>query len=137
MEKECVSYEQAVVLKELGFDESCFMQWHMTHTDIMFCVDEYGNPKPKTNKESHSDSGGACISAPLKQQVFRWFREYYWWYANLSSWLQEEEGTYHEYEIYDTPDSAHGSIMFKTYEEAENACIDKLILIAKQQDNGR
>ena len=120
MEKEFVSYEQAVALKELGFDEMCLANY-LFNGELEISFFRHGLDTP----------------APLKQQVFRWFREYYWWYANLSSWLQEEEGTYHEYEIYGTPDSAHGSIMFKTYEEAENACIDKLILIAKQQDNGR
>ena len=127
MEKEFVSYKQAVALRELGFSDECLAHYDY-YGRLPFPLVMYGDC------ECCDNSGEP---APLKQQVFRWFREYYWWYANLSSWLQEEEGTYHEYEIYGTPDSAHGSIMFKTYEEAENACIDKLILIAKQQDNGR
>jgi len=107
MEKEFVTYEQALALKELGFEYEKF----------------YNYTSPMTNL------------APLKQQVFRWFREKYEWYANISSWIHEELiGTYHEFEIYGTPNSAHGSIRFKTYEEAENVCIDKLIELAKQQD---
>jgi hypothetical protein len=123
MEKEFVSYEQAVALKELGLNIDNYVGVYGLDGRHLYNV--HGNKFDAVDELFF-------IKAPLKQQVFRWFREYYWWYANLSSWLQEEEGTYHKYEIYGTPDSAHGSIMFKTYEEAESACIDKLIELAKQ-----
>jgi hypothetical protein len=124
MEKEFVSYEQALALKELGFDEECLKLWkNITLFTLLVNPEEF--------KRVVSD---LFTPAPLKQQVLRWFREKYGWYANLSSWIHEEElGTYHEYEIYGTPNSAHGWTPFKTYEEAENACIDKLIEIAKEQ----
>jgi hypothetical protein len=126
MEKEFVTYEQALALKELGFDEECLKLWkNITLFTLLVNPEEF--------KRVVSD---LFTPAPLKQQVFRWFRDKHEWYANLSSWLHEEEiGTYHEYEIYGTPKGAYGSIKFKTYEEAENACIDKLIELAKQQDN--
>ena len=124
MEKEFVTYEQALALKELGFDEECFAFYNgkfLDSTDYNFDDD--------TSKDI-----GLCIKVPLNQQVFRWFREEYEWYANISSWIHEELiGTYHEFEIYGTPNSAYGSIKFKTYEEAENVCIDKLIELAKQK----
>jgi hypothetical protein len=125
MEKEFVTYETALALKDLGFDEECLDNYNI-----------YGSLWGMRLKyQSQLDK--ACL-APLKQQVFRWFREKYGWYANLSSWIHEPEmGTYHEYEIYGTPDSAHNWTPFKTYEEAENACIDKLIEIAEQQNNGK
>jgi hypothetical protein len=129
MDKEFVSYEQALALKELGFRElslACYDKCNMlsTYSKNVFEPLNYNN-------------SGYVKSAPLKQQVFRWFREKYESYANLSSWLHEEEiGTYHEFDIYGANQYAHGSVPFKTYEEAENACIDKLIEIAKQQDNG-
>jgi hypothetical protein len=50
MEKEFVPYEQALALKELGFDEPCFA--------IYYSKNKY-------------------FTAPLYQQTFRWFREKY------------------------------------------------------------
>ena len=50
MNKEFVSYEQALALKELGFDEPC-----MSSRDI--------------------NNGEGLIQLPLYQQAFRWFRE--------------------------------------------------------------
>jgi hypothetical protein len=126
IESEFVTYEQAVALKELEFDEPCFGFYSTSYygDDIILIQQDVKGANHLVFKD---------VLAPLKQQVFRWFREKYKWYANLSSWIHEEEiGIYHEFEIYGTPNSAHGSIPFKTYEEAENACIDKLIEIAKE-----
>ena len=116
MEEEFVTYEQALALKELGFDEKCFKTYNEDKELIFYCTGKYYYP------------------APLKQQVFRWFREKYRLYANLSSWIHEEElGIYHEFEIYGNQNGVYGDGKYDTYEEAENACIDKLIEIAKQQ----
>ena len=127
MEEEFVTYKQALALKELGFDEKCLSrycvvtEWEKPTGEILF-----------QNIECNL-SERFLVKAPLKQQVFRWFREKHECYANLSSWIHEEEiGIYHEFEIYKVKQYSHGSIRFKTYEEAENACIDKLIEIAKE-----
>jgi hypothetical protein len=123
MDKEFVTYEQALALKELGFDEMCLAYWNYHTEELNY------NLHPSTSYFHTED----VIQLPLKQQVFRWFRDKHEWYANLSSWIHEEDiGTYHEFEIYGANQYAHGSVPFKTYEEAENACIDKLIEISKQ-----
>jgi len=123
LESEFVTYEQALALKELGFDEECMAGYDKEDNTLYIAY--LINAGVQFNSHYYD-------KAPLKQQVFRWFREKYGWYANLSSWIHEEElGTYHEFEIYGTPNSAHGSVPFKTYEEAENACIDKLIELTK------
>jgi hypothetical protein len=119
MGNEFVTYEQALALKELGFDDECCG----FYSDNILYIYEI---------ENKNLCDGAIVCA-LKQQVFRWFREKHECYANLSSWIHEEElGIYHEFEIYRVKQYSHGSIRFNTYEEAENACIDKLIEIAKQ-----
>ena len=143
MEKEFVTYEVALALKELGFDERCFGYYQLTE------IRDYKQGLKITYEMHLNTINGYRLynnigyrlynnirepAAPLKQQVFRWFRDKHEWYANLSSWLHEEEiGTYHEFEIYGANQYAHGSVPFKTYEEAENACIDKLIEISKEQ----
>ena len=63
MNKEFVTYEQAVALKELGFDEPCLGLYHNDKTLY------------PTQCKSHEQFHGQVCSAPLYQQAFRWFRE--------------------------------------------------------------
>lgn len=138
MKNEFVTYKQALALKELGFDDYAF-NWYSTNKHPSLIAGIFltiNSSEPLYSSEMHK-IGIWKIKAPLKQQVFRWFREKYGWYANLSSWIHEEElGIYHEFEIYGNPNGVYGDGKYDTYEEAENACIDKLIEILKQQDNG-
>jgi hypothetical protein len=122
MDKEFVTYEQALALKELGFDEKCIMS--------------YLDKSLFLNPHNNSMATIGYISAPLKQQVFRWFREKYelghticpyYFNANITE-LQDVDDYPLQHEVY-------VSSPF-TYEEAENTCIDKLISICKKQDNG-
>jgi hypothetical protein len=72
------------------------------------------------------------IPIPFKQQVFRWFRENY----NLLSLVFKDEIHYWfeiERDIYQECISKE----FDSYEEAEQACIDKLIEIVKNKTDGK
>lgn len=65
MKKQFVTYEIALKLKELGFDEECFGYYSKQHDDSYFlCIyqqeDEYSKER---------------LEAPLWQQVIDWFRE--------------------------------------------------------------
>lgn len=117
MEREFVSYEQAVALKELGFDEMCFGFYN----SISFISSKCKNSEPWMGNE--------VVAGPLKQQVFRWFREKYDYVAyvraNESSycWCIQHQKTVRG--LYD---------QYNSYEEAENNCISKLLELAKQQD---
>ena len=132
MDKEFVSYEQALALKELGFDEKCLSrycavtEWEELTGEILF-----------QNIDCNL-SERFLVKAPLKQQVFRWFREKYNMlacvYSNASGFLYEYHdaiGGTHRYDSGITGPNDGGT--WDTYEEAENALIDKLIEIAKQQ----
>lgn len=120
MEREFVSYEQAVALKELGFDEEC-LKYYLQENDKWVVSDDY--------------DGGHFVTAPLKQQVFRWFREKYGLLGYVDSDTQEYgiEYSYHVNIL------KEGDTWFKlyidTYEKAENGCIEELITLAKKQDN--
>jgi hypothetical protein len=110
MDKEFVTYEQAVALNELKYDGD----YNYTYT-----VDKhlwYGDVKA---------DGVSTLAAPLKQQVFRWFREKY----NLKSCIMFRHSMEDDKEYYDWLIKGQEVIYrhFITYEEAENACIDKLI----------
>ena len=61
---EFIPYEQALELKELGFNEPCFGYWN---------IDPY-LPKPTFNLVKPFDHEW-CVPAPLYQQAFRWFRD--------------------------------------------------------------
>ena len=128
MDKEFVTYEQALALKELGFKEDCLASYYHAGKRLDIC--EYIN------------HGKYTILAPLKQQVFRWFREKYELFVDvypLAITASDKIGYRYSYVTYNLIDGSSESdseiIGHYTYEEAENACIDKLIEIAKQQDH--
>jgi len=125
MDKEFVTYEVALALKELGFDEECFKWYH--------------NPDLLTDDEVfliYNNDNELFAFAPLKQQVFRWFREKY----DLLGYIDSDTMEYGIEYSYHINILKRGDTWFNlyidTYEEAEERCIDKLIKIAKQQDNG-
>ena len=125
MEKEFVPYAQALELKELGFDESCFG----------FYSKIYGLMMVKTSGSSslYKDAG-ECLS-PTYLAAFRWFREKY----DLRIWIESNYGvTKFEYVIATTNpnfiDKQFNDLSaYKTYEEAELACLIKLIEIVKNK----
>ena len=114
MNKEFVKYEQALALKELGFDEPCL--FHTLKGEINFY-----NP--------FSLEYNIGVSAILCQQAFKWFREKHGLYTEIfvdddktfgfliSSFIEEGR--------VDRP--IHRG--FSTYEEVESACLSKLIEI--------
>jgi len=120
MKKEFVTYEQALALKELGFDDECCGYY----SDNILYIYEI---------ENKNLCNGAIVCA-LKQQVFRWFREKY----NKNSFIElvYEDGLKYDYVLYvdkkEEECENYGDGPYNTYEEAENACIDKLIQIAKK-----
>ena len=116
MEKEFVTYEQALALSKLNYNGN-----------YNYVFDIY---KSLWNGSVRAD-GKEFIAAPLKQQVFRWFREKYGWYLDLG----HSERVDFYYAILKNSEPFEWRNDYSTYEEAENACIDKLIEIAKQQDN--
>ena len=131
MNKEFVPYAEALALKELGFDEPCFKKY------IAGCL--WSNPTThETYQKIHPNSSDSL--APLYQQVFRWFREKY----VLDSYVKhlykstvkvgyffcidKTDGIeYHS--MQGTLDSGY----FDSYEEAELACLRKLIEIVKEK----
>ena len=112
MKEEFVTYDTASALKELGFNEPCFMY-----------IDDEGDLINDDTAEWLR-----AVKAPLKQQVFRWFREKH----NLLSLVFKDE-IHYWFEIERDIRQECTSKGFKTYEEAESACIDKLIEIVKKE----
>jgi hypothetical protein len=124
MEKEFVTYDQALALKELGFDEPC---WCYFVNDVFF---DSMFPKDYDYFE-HMNKKMEYTLAPLKSQVFKWFRDKY----NLKSCIMFRTSMEDDKEYYDWLIKGQEVVYrhFKTYEEAESACIDKLIEILKKK----
>ncbi len=112
MQKEFIKYEQALDLKELGFDEPC-LAYRDCDWNFIF----------SHNKNTFLECE---LPLPLYQQAFRWFREKYELYSFVFKF--DEGFGYETYKegITQTNES------FDTYEEAELACLEKLIEIIKE-----
>ena len=126
MEKEFIPYQTALDLKKLGFDEPCIKYYW---TDGMFSKG-YENPFNYNKRDN-------VISAPTFSQAFRWFREKY----GLHSEILLDQTTQPKYcfEIHKYEDFGNYEeirigewFLYRTYEEAELACLVGLIEIIKE-----
>ena len=105
MKNEFIPYEQALALKFLGFMERCLAAY-LTAGRFLH-ISEYVN------------HGDYTVLAPLYQQAFRWFREKH----GLRHFIEFDDGHYNPV--------VQSSLVYycDTYEEAELACLNKLIIL--------
>ena len=125
MKEHFVNYNQALALKELGFDEPCIARY-IIPGDLVFkgC---YEDSNIIHLELTQNDICEAHVLAPLKSQVFKWFRENY----KIQSLIQEYLLNTYMYTIDDGINNDILVLRFETYEQADSACIDKLIEIVK------
>ena len=122
MEKELVSYEIALALKELGFNEPCFA-WYKNgklRIELYWNLSELGNQD--------------CV-APTFSQAFRFFRERHGLYG-LYTMGDYENNFYWQIWRNDYSTKTYitaSNYVFEKYEEAEQACLLKLIEIVKNK----
>lgn len=120
MEKEFIPYEQALALKELGFDEQCLALYDL---DGKITI-EFVNWKNAKNRKSNY-----LIATPLYQQAFRWFREKYRLVSYLR-WNNEYNPISWELliecELFGCETHC---VKGWSYEDAELECLKKLIKI--------
>jgi hypothetical protein len=129
MEKEFIPYEQALALKELGFDEPCFGFRKEDGTFEFFATVDRDN----TNSVFYY-----YPTAPLYQQAFRWFREKYdltWEHqfddSNISLYVGEITYPDNNLDFFKIIEVEYNGYN-KAYEEAELECLKKLIEIVKE-----
>lgn len=123
VQKEFVPYEEALALKELGFNEPCLSIYDKDSV-LQRSLLEY----PIINSKNGFHEKWNIITAPLYQQAFRFFREK----CGLKSWIQEHTADTFIYEIrpHKLTDYKEGEVyVYEVYEEAELACLKKLIEI--------
>ena len=129
MKEQFVPYEQALKLKELGFDEECFTYFKNGIIDL----DDEGILEIYKNYDAHNDID-EYISSPLWQQAFDWFRDVmlldnfilpYWFIdgeykVKKYTYSIEPSNRFDEYFDCD-------SDQYDTYEEARLECLKRLI----------
>ena len=129
MKEQFVPYEQALKLKELGFDEECFTYFKNGIIDL----DDEGILEIYKNYNAHNDID-EYISSPLWQQAFDWFRDVmlldnfiipYWFIdgeykVKKYTYSIEPSNRFDEYFDCD-------SDQYDTYEEARLECLKRLI----------
>jgi hypothetical protein len=129
MEKEFVPYELALRMKALGFDESCFGVYDNDDDNTFYEIRSSYSIGFSKNIEGR-------VLALTWQSAFRWFREKYKIEATTSCFYSKrldipyEERQYHCHIIRDGVTSKGPK--YKTYEEAETACLKKLIEIVEE-----
>jgi hypothetical protein len=128
MKNDFTPYQQTIELKQLGFNEPCFAI--------------YDNGGLQVVESKNSISYELCLKTdvfpvPTFSQAFRWFREKY----NLHSEILLDQTTQPKYcfEIHKYEDFGNYEeikidewFLYRTYEEAELACLIKLIEIVKE-----
>ena len=134
MEKEFITYEQSLALKELGFDEDCLARYEGKITNIfkpLVLEFTFANLPRVENKVNYPDYPYKDVEAPTYSQAFRFFREKHNLVFNFISYNIVKPGEYH-WSITWNDEAKAGGIV-KTYEEAELACLVKLIEIVKEK----
>ena len=126
MNKEFIPYEQALELKELGFDEDVIAYWEKNSLLKPIPMSDFINSFP-VNDYPKAD----WIAAPLYQQAFRWFREKY----SINSWIINAEDNNNAFKPFFRGNNIDEHLVdfYNTYEETELACLKKLIEIVKNK----
>ncbi len=124
MEKDFIPYQEALELKQLGFDEAISTYYSFPDNELSYVMDGHSEVSVRRNSQF-----GHAVSAPTYSQAFRFFREKY----ELFFWIEK----FHKNEtyIFQIPPANFTKIQghYTTYEKAELACLRKLIEIVKQK----
>lgn len=117
VDKEFIPCEEALALKELGFDEPCFGYYgELNGGEIEFFI------------KKNFDNKAYYVLAPLKSQFFKWVRDKYGYGIQSDTWINGGVKNFRFDIMYP---KIYVLQIFETYEEAEDACINKIIELLK------
>ena len=134
MKDEFVTFDIAMAMRELGFDEPCLAHYYVNdkHFDYMASFNN-----PKSNSQYHESR----VTAPLWQQAFKWFRTKYGIDGQVSNTNAPEPEKW----CYDVARLSGGILImfspktdkpFDSYELAVEDCILKMINLVKENAYG-
>ena len=138
IEKYFVTYKQALALKEIGFETSPIGG---TNGGSVFYF-ENGKLHYDGITLYSPDYHDGQILAPLKSQVFEWFREKHQLFGDVHTDITTEpKFSYVQYELVGNPNNltekewvwkcGTHSVLYRSYEQAESELIDSLIQYIK------
>ena len=125
MESLFCAYEQALALKELGFDEPCLMAY----------IGKGNQLYSKCDDVLHLNAIDVLnpLKAPTFSQAFRWFREKH----KIGTWIHHyfnmDKGNFEYSFVITLPYKDDDGYVYEKHEEAELACLRKLIEIVKNK----
>ena len=141
IEDNFIPYEEALALKELGFDELCLGRF-----DPLKVLVTISRPE---NNSYYKGSVPSFLATPLYQQAFKFFRERYNLETSYDSDIIEDENNNEnemwDFFIYKAKQKGENKIMsfcsnnFDTYiesfskKQAELECLRQLIKIVKEK----
>ena len=136
MTKEFIPYEQALALKELGFDEPCLASWTYKTKERIPTLYGCGALLFDTDGLITNQTEDIICSAPTFHQAFRWFREKHNLIISIERNRKYKNIKRYEVLIDESTDDKFGIVLFRTdyydtYEEAELECLNTLIKIVK------
>lgn len=121
MNKDFIPYEEALALKELGFNENCFRGYMYQYNEWIISDMIHDNI--------------CSLMAPLYQQAFRWFREKYDLRSieHYKAAIKTEDKIVigYKFGIFKSGEISTIDVIGETYEEAEINCLKKMIEIVK------
>jgi hypothetical protein len=143
MEKEFVIYSLALRMKKLGYNGSCFAFYQVENFEEKPCGvddrDEYIRTGFATCKNSEIPEH--FTSAPTFSQAFRWFRENYNLFCEINVYKTIEPKFVFTIKEYESAQFLEGfgedvlsEYLYYKHEEAEVACLEKLIEIVEQKE---
>jgi hypothetical protein len=121
MNKEFCTYNQALALKELGFNEPSFKAYDSKGV-LQKCTSDYWDIS-SLNRINEATTSNLKVLAPTFSQCFKFFREKY----DLNYVIVKAESWFYTINGCNTQEG------FNTYEEAELACLLELIEIVKKK----
>jgi hypothetical protein len=131
MEKEFVSYEVALKLKELGFDEPCLTYYYELTSNLRthLAIDVRNAWTYSGNKKL------GFTLAPLYQQAFKWIREKHNIDISINTiYSKYNENTIKQYSGFIDTKTMYTNVGFyDNYEEAQLAGLQKMIEIIKNK----
>ena len=146
MKREFLTYEQSLGMRAIGFNEPC-LAYYDKDGDFLGDIsvnEDTDNLYTNADFVMYQDFKVADVSAPTFSQAFRWFREKYniqgYIYSStvrgnsektkqFTGYIWNINGIDMPFLSTDARDELHD-----TYEEAELACLNKLIEIVKNKN---
>jgi hypothetical protein len=114
-------YEEAIELNALGFNDGCIAHYEKVDNEIKL--------------EIYSlELSDAICTAPLYQQAFRFFREKHKLYVTIEHYYDSNNSLMFNIVIWSEDNEIiYDKDGYSAYEEAQLACLKKLIEIAKNK----